>query len=119
MAQITTTLFKFIQSELIKAEHHEIVKKDTSKYFKPELDFLWFDDELQFTTKILKYDEDVQKIVNDLFSNIKLDNKEHDEHFKKSFILRFINRQINRQTIESFKMILVSTFLTNMDYINR
>src|SRR5690606_37407590 len=32
---------------------------------------------------------------------------------------RFINRRINRQTIESFKLELLSVFLTHQDYINR
>src|SRR5699024_4885812 len=40
-------------------------------------------------------------------------------HFKKTFLYRFINRQINRQTIESFKLEMLSTFLMNQDYINR
>jgi len=118
MTMTTTTLFKVIQSELIKSGVNEIVKPDESKYFKPDLDFLWFNDDVQFTTKILKFDEDVSKIVDNLFSGLSLKNKEHDHHFKKSFINRFVNRQINRQTVEAFKMELVSTFLNHEEYLN-
>src|SRR5699024_6929185 len=42
-----------------------------------------------------------------------------DLHFKRSFFYRFINRQINKQTIESFKFELLSTFLMNEEFINR
>src|SRR5690554_446556 len=119
MTMVTTTLFKYIQSELIKNGHSEIVKPDDSKYFDPPLDFTWFDDDVQFTTKILKYDEDVAEIVDHLFGGLSLMDKEHDLHFKKGFVNRFVNRQINRQTIESFQMVLVATFFSNEDYINR
>ena len=118
MAMETTTIFKIIQSELMKNEHYEIVTPDDTQYFDPPLDFIWYDDEKQFTTKILKYDDDVSEIVNHLFGGLSLIDKEHDKHFKKSFVNRFVNRQINRQTIESFKMELVATFLSHEDFIN-
>ena len=35
------------------------------------------------------------------------------------FLYRFINRQINRQTVESFKMQLLYTFLNHQDFLNR
>ena len=115
---VTTTLYKYIQSELIKHGNSEIVKPDDDKYFDPPLDFVWFDKDVQFTTKILKYDEDVAEIVDDLFAGLSLQNEEHDHHFKKGFINRFIDRQINRQTIEAFQMQLVATFLSHEDYVN-
>jgi len=115
---VTTTIYKYIQSELIKNGKSEMTVPDDSKYFDPPLDFIWFDDDLQFTTKILKYDEDIEEIVNQLFAGLSLKNKEHDHHFKKTFINRFTDRQINRQTIESFQMQLVATFLSYEDYIN-
>lgn len=116
---VTTTLFKIIQSELMKDGKNEIIEKDDKKYFDPPLDFLWFDKEKQFVNKILRYDEDVEKIVNDLFADLTLDDPEHDKHFKRSFVNRFSDRQINRQTVESFKMQLVSTFLNRQDFLNR
>ena len=107
----TTTLFKLIQSELIKEGFNEFVDEDGNLIF--------FDSEHQFTSKILSYDEDIKNIVNDLFSNVQLDDQVFDEQFKKMFLYRFINRQINRQTVESFKMQLLYTFLNHQDFLNR
>ena len=107
----TTTLFKIIQSELLKEGFNEFVDEDGNLIF--------FDSEVQFTSKILSYDEDIKKIMNDLFSNHQLDDQVFDEQFKKMFLYRFINRQINRQTVESFKMQLLYTFLNHQDFLNR
>lgn len=107
---VTITLFDYIQSELIKQGFDEFVDSDGN--------LILFDEEFQFMTKILSYDEDVEKIVNRLFNGVSLDQREHDQHFKKSFLYRFLNRQINRQTIESFKVELMATFLVNQNYIN-
>src|SRR5699024_1931921 len=106
-----TTLFKMIQSELLKEGLNEFVDEDGNLIF--------FDSDHQFTSKILSYDEDIKKIVNDLFSNHQLDDQVFDDQFKKMFLYRFINRQINRQTVESFKMQLLYTFLNHQDFLNR
>lgn len=108
---ITVTLYKYIQSELIKKGLNEFVDNEGNLVF--------FDEEHQFITKILSYDSDILEIVNKLFTGQSLKNDEHDLHFKKAFLYRFINRQINRQTIESFRLELLSTFLMNEDFINR
>lgn len=108
---MTTRLFNIVQSELIEKGLNEFVDKEGN--------LLYFEHDYQFMTKILKYDEDVAEIVNDLFSGQTLNNHVFDEHFKKAFLYRFINRRINRQTVEAFKLELLSTFLTNEDYINR
>ena len=107
---VTITLFDYIQSELIKQGFDEFVDSDGN--------LVLFDEEFQFMTKILSFDEDVEKIVNQLFNGVSLDKREHDQHFKKSFLYRFMNRQINRQTIDSFKVELMATFLVNQNYIN-
>lgn len=107
----TTTLFKVIQSELINSGLNEFVNE------KGEL--IFFDKDQQFITKIMRYDDEIVSIIDDLFSGFSLDNAVHDQHFKKAFMYRFINRQINRQTIESFKMELISVFMTYENYINR
>ena len=107
----TTTLFKLIQSELLKEGLNEFVDEDGNLIF--------FDSDHQFTSKILSYDEDIKKIMNDLFSNHQLDDQVFDDQFKKMFLYRFINRQINRQTVESFKMQLLYTFLNHQDFLNR
>lgn len=108
----TPTLYKFIESELFKMGHdHEIVDKEGNLVF--------FDNAHQVMSKILSYDDDVITVMDNLFLNHKLDNEVYDYHFKKTFFYRFINRQINRQTIEAFKMELISTFMMNQDFINR
>lgn len=111
MSKATITLYEYIQSELIKKGLNEIVND------KGEL--VYFNKGYQFTNKILSFDKDIEEIMNELFYNNKLKEIEHDKHFKKTFLLRFVNRQINRQTIESFQFELLNTFLTNKDYMNR
>ena len=107
---VTLTLYDIIQSELIKKGFNEFVNSDGELVF--------FDEEYQFIQKILSYDEDVQEIVDRLFHGVSLTVREHDEHFKRTFIYRFINRQINRQTIESFKLELMYNFLANEQFLN-
>src|SRR5699024_6166286 len=108
---ITTTLYNIIQSELIKKGFNEIVDH--------ERNLIYFDNDKQFMKKIFSYDQDISDIVNDLFNGSTLEDEEIDLHFKRSFFYRFINRQINKQTIESFKFELLSTFLMNEEFINR
>lgn len=107
---ITTTLFNVIKSELINEGFNEFVDDDGI--------LIIYEEDLQFITKILKYDSDVQKIVEKLFTGLSLTNRENDEHFKKTFLVRFLNRQINFQTVESFRVALLSTFLMNQHYMN-
>src|SRR5699024_1880195 len=107
-----TNLYKIVQSELYKLGHnHEIVDKEGNLVF--------FDNEFQVMSKVMSYDNDIETIVDKLFNNMKLNNTIHDQHFKKTFFFRFINREINRQTVESFMLELTATFLQNQDYINR
>lgn len=108
---MTTTLFNIIRSELIK--------KGLNEFFDDEGNLVLFNEDHQFMTKILSYDEDVSEIVDKLFSGLSLKDPDHDIHFKKTFIYRFINRRINRQTIEAFKLELLSVFMSHQDYINR
>ena len=108
---VTITLYDYIQSELQEQGFDEYVNDDGELVF--------FDEDHQFMTKILDYDDDVQFIVDRLFNGVSLENREHDEHFKQAFLYRFINREINRQTIESFKLELMATFLSNKEFINR
>ena len=107
----TTTLYKIVQSELYSLGHnHEIVDKEGNLVF--------FDNDFQVMSKVMSYDNDIEKIVDRLFNNMKLNNTVHDQHFKKTFFFRFINREINRQTIESFMLELTATFLQSQEYIN-
>ena len=107
---MTTRLFNIIQSELIKKGLNEFVND------KGEL--VLFERENQFTRKILMFDVDVKEVVDNLMQGVYLNNAIHDENFKKAFIYRFLNRQINRQTVESFQFELLATFLSKQDYIN-
>ena len=107
---ITTTLYNVIRSELIKEGFNEFVDDAGN--------LTLFNEESQFMTKILKYDDDIKQIVNKLFTDQSLHDPENDEHFKQTFLMRFLNRQINFQTIESFKVSLLSTFLINERFIN-
>lgn len=107
---ITTTLYNVIRSELIKEGFNEFV----DEYGNLTI----FNEESQFITKILNYDSDVQTIVEKLFTGASLTIRENDEHFKKTFLMRFLNRQINFQTVESFRVALLSTFLMNQHYMN-
>lgn len=111
MTMTTTTLYKIIQSELFKQGfNHEIVDDKGN--------LIYFDREQKNMTKIMRFDDDVKKIIDSLFMN-QLQVPDHDYHFKKAFMFKFLNRQINKQTVESFKFDLVSTFMMNEDYINR
>ena len=106
----TATLYNVIHSELIKSGFNEVVDYNGK--------LVYFDDNNQFMTKMLKYDDDVAEIVDTLFLNQSLKNPVHDQHFKQSFMTRFLNRQINAQTIDSFKMLLISTFKTYESHLN-
>ena len=108
----TTTLYKIVQSELYALGHdNEIVDKEGNLVF--------FDNKFQVMSKIMSYDDDIKNIVNHLFNGYGLEKEEHDTHFKKMFFYRFINREINRQTVESFMFELMSTFMINQGHINR
>lgn len=109
--RMTTTLYRFYQSELQKKGLDEFIDKNGK--------IVLFKEEHQFIQKILSFDSDVQEITDELFQGLTLEIGSHDSHFKKSFIYRFMNRNMNRQTIEAFKLELLYTFLTNQDYINR
>lgn len=108
---ITTTLYNYIQTELIK--------KGLNEFVNDAGELVFFNEDYQFMKKIISYDDDVAEIVDRLFFDLSLDDVENDHHFKKTFVLRFLNRQINRQTIEAFQVELMNTFLTNQHFINR
>src|SRR5699024_230718 len=118
MAMTTTTIFNIIRSELIKNGNREF-ESDTSQNDVFSFgEFVFYDENYQFTEKILRYDEDVTDIIDYIFSGVSLNKEEHDKHFKKGFLSRCVNRQINRQTVEAFKMELLSTFISNETFIN-
>lgn len=110
MSKHTTTLNEYINGELMKMDKDEFINNGKLTIF---------DDEFQFIQKIIKFDDDVYKIVNEkIFKNLKFEDEKVDKHFKKSFITRFLDREINRQTIELFASQVVYITLTHEEYIN-
>ena len=109
MSKHTTTLNEYINGELMRMDKDEFINDGKLTIF---------DDEFQFIQKIIKFDEDVYKIVNEkIFKNLKFEDEKVDKHFKKSFITRFLDREINRQTIEAFSSQVVYITLTHEEYI--
>ena len=109
MSKHTTTLNEYINGELMRMDKDEFINNGKLTIF---------DEEFQFIQKIIKFDEDVYKIVNEkIFKNLKFEDEKVDKHFKKSFITRFLDREINRQTIEAFASQVVYITLTHEEYI--
>ena len=110
MSKHTTTLNEYINGELMRMDKDEFINDGKLTIF---------DEEFQFIQKIIKFDEDVYKIVNEkIFKNLKFEDEKVDKHFKKSFITRFLDREINRQSIEAFASQVVYITLTHEEYIN-
>lgn len=109
MAKYTATLMEIIQSELQNMGHDEFVNNG----------HLTFNDsEFAFIQKVLRYDEDVQKIVNRVFfKGFKFTDERIDRYFKESFVTRFLDREIGRQTVEAFASQVLYVTLTREDYI--
>lgn len=111
MSKTTITLYDYFQSELIKRGFNEFVDEEGKLVF--------FNEKHQFIRKILSFDDSIKEIMDELFYGLSLNQPANDEHFKKTFLYRFINRQINRQTIESFQLELMQTFLSHEEFLNR
>lgn len=106
----TTTLYEIIHAELIYRGHNEFFNKNQLSFY---------DNDYAFIKKIMRYDEDVEEIVNDkIFQNVSLETESSDKDFKKTFINRFFNREIAQQTLEAFSSQVVYTFLMREDYLN-
>lgn len=107
----TPTLYKMIDASLKDmTPHDEFVDDDGN--------LVYYDQNFQLMPKIMRFDDEIIDILDDLFMGYRLKETAHDIHFKRMFLFRFMNRQINRQTIESFQMALFSTFMMYEDYIN-
>lgn len=109
MARYTTTLNEYLTSELQAIGLNEFVSDN---------ELVYTDENFQFIQKILYFDEDVEEIVNHrIFKGFKFKDAETDRVFKEAFILRFIDREINRQTIEAFASQVLYVTLTHQEYI--
>lgn len=109
MAKYTITLNDILRSELQKAGHNEFVNNGRLTFNNEEFAFI---------QKILRFDEDVKNIVDDkIFKGFKFNDERIDRYFKEAFITRFLDRQINRQTIEAFASQVLYVSITHEDYI--
>lgn len=105
----TTTLMDILQGELIRSGKSEFYQKNHIE---------WFNDDYSFIQKVLKYDPDVQTIVDQIFfRGYKFPSEHTDFNFKKSFINRFLNREIAFQTVEVFSARVVSKCINQEVYI--
>lgn len=109
MARYTTTLFEIIESELDKQGFNEFVNNGK----------LTFDDSsFQFIQKVLKFDDDVKNIVDNMFfKGFHFTDDKIDRYFKQSFLTRFLDREINRQTVEAFASQVLFYTIAREDYI--
>ena len=96
----------------------KLIEKGLNEFISDTGELILFDNEFQFTTKILKFDDDIKQITNELFNQLMLEDDFKDNHFKRNFLMKFIHRKIGTQTIEMFQMELMTTFLTYEHYIN-
>lgn len=110
MSKYTTTLIEIIQSELIFQGKNE---------FFDGYHMTLFNDEASFIKKTMFYDADVQQVVDKkFFLDFKLQDSVFDLHFKRSFINRFLHREIKYQTLEVFASQLYYYMQTHSQYIN-
>ena len=110
MSKHTTTLMEIIQSELINAGFNEFVNGGK----------LTFDNqEFAFIQKVLRFDDDVKKIVdNIIFKGFSFSDERIDRYFKQSFVTRFLDREIGRQTVEAFASLVLYETIIREDYIH-
>lgn len=106
--KITPTLKDIYYSYLDKP--HDFYYKNFESIFDSNKDM----------RKILSYDDDVAFITNNaIFIDITLVDSEIDKRFKKAFVMKFLNRQIQTQTLESFQAKVMQTYYMNEDFLIR
>lgn len=104
------TLETYLKSELINSGYNEFISKGK---------IIAFDNDKSIIRKILRYDKDIEKIVNEnIFYDLKLNDQVADRKFKRQFVSRFLNHSFNSQTIESFASSVMNVFLNNIDFLN-
>lgn len=111
MSKHTTTLMEIIQGELQRAGFNEFVNDGK----------LTFDNkEYAFIQKVLRFDDDVKKIVdNTFFKGFRFNDERIDRYFKEAFTTRFLNREIGRQTVEAFAGLVLYETIIREEYIFR
>lgn len=111
MSKHTTTLMEIIQGELQRKGFNEFVNDGK----------LTFDNkEYAFIQKVLRFDDDVKKIVdNTFFKGFKFNDERIDRYFKEAFTTRFLDREIGRQTVEAFAGLVLYETIIREEYIFR
>lgn len=110
MSKYTVTLNEYIASELYNEGKREF-------YNFGQLTMN--DDRYAFIKKMMKFDDDVKQIVDKrFFLDFKLEDSKADENFKKTFLMKFMNREIGRQTIEAFASEVLYVLFSHEEYIN-
>ena len=111
MSKHTTTLMEIIQGELQRKGFNEFVNDGK----------LTFDNkEYAFIQKVLRFDDDVKKIVdNTFFKGFRFNDERIDRYFKEAFTTRFLDREIGRQTVEAFAGLVLYETIIREEYIHR
>lgn len=109
MSKHTTTLMEIIQSELQNAGFNEFVNDGKLTLYNQSY---------QFIQKVLHFDDDVKKIVDDIiFKGFSFSDERIDRYFKQAFTTRFLDREIGRQTVEAFASLVLYETLIREEYI--
>ena len=108
--KITTTMYDYLHSELHNNGENEFFNQNQ---------LTGFNDDFAFIQRIMDYDEVVASIVNRrIFHGLSLAKPEYDQSFKRMFVNRFLNRQIQTQTIDAFSAKVSYEFLQLTPYLN-
>lgn len=109
MAKYTTTIMDILKGELQKRGFNEFVNDGMLTYN---------DKSYAFIQKVLRFDEDVKDIVDDIiFQGFRFNDDRIDRYFKQAFVTRFLDREINRQTVEAFGTQVLFFTITHEDTI--
>lgn len=107
----TTTLYEIIRSEWLNKGNNEFVNNGRLTFY---------DRDYNIMDKIIVFDKDVEEIVNHMFfRNVSLDSPSSDKLFKRTWLERFMEREIMYQTVETFASKNVYTFLTYQTFLNK
>lgn len=109
MSKYTTTLMEIIQGELQRQGLNEMINDGNLTINDPSFAFI---------QKVLHFDDDVKDIVdNIIFKSFRFNDERIDRYFKEAFTLRFLDREIGRQTVEAFASLVLYETIIREDYI--
>lgn len=109
MSKHTTTLMEIIQSELQSAGFNEFVNNGKITFNNEDYAFI---------QKVLRFDDDVKKIVDNVFfKGFRFNDERIDRYFKQAFTTRFLDREIARQTVEAFASLVLYETIIREEYI--